>query len=47
MKDDKDLEFLINILNSDKPSELIKLNEDKIFEIIPYLSSCKNFNQNN
>ena len=41
------LDFLINILLSDKPSKNIKLNEKQIFEMIPELSACKNFNQNN
>ena len=41
------LDFLINILLSDKPSKNIKFNEKQIFEMIPELSACKNFNQNN
>lgn len=47
MKDNNDLEFLIEILSNDKPSELIKRNEEKIFELIPELFVCKGFNQNN
>lgn len=42
-----ELNFLITILTQDNPSELIINNEEKIFEIIPELSMCKNFNQNN
>lgn len=41
------LDFLINILLSDEPSKNIKFNEKQIFEMIPELSACKNFNQNN
>jgi len=41
-----EINFLINILLQDKPSEYIKKNEDQIFKIIPELSMCKNFNQN-
>ena len=41
------LDFLINILLSDKPSKNIKFNEKQIFEMIPESSACKNFNQNN
>lgn len=41
------MEFLLNILIQDKPSKLILDNEDKIFELIPELKLCKNFNQNN
>ena len=42
-----EINFLINILLQDKPSEYIKKNEHQIFKIIPELSMCKNFNQNN
>lgn len=41
------MEFLINILMKDKPSEFIKNNINKIIKIIPELSLCINFNQNN
>ena len=41
------LKFLIDILLEDKPSESIRNNEDEIFKMIPELSLCKNFNQNN
>ena len=41
------LDFLINILLKDKPSQYIKNNEKQIFDLIPELSMCKNFNQNN
>ena len=47
MKNNNDLDFLIDILSHDKPSEFIKSNEEKIFELIPELSLCKDFNQNN
>ena len=40
------MEFLLNILMQDKPSVFIR-NNDEIFKIIPELSICKNFNQNN
>lgn len=39
--------LLMNILTQDKPSELIRNNEDEIFKLIPELKKCKNFNQNN
>ena len=39
-------ENLIDILLQDKPSEIIRLNEDEIFKIIPELIKCKNFEQN-
>lgn len=42
-----DLKFLIDILLEDKPSESIRNNEEEIFKMIPELSLCKNFNQNN
>lgn len=38
---------LESILLSDKPSDLIKENEESIFEFIPELKICKGFNQNN
>ena len=38
---------LFEMLLSDKPSDVIKNNEDKIFLLIPELSLCKGFNQNN
>jgi len=37
---------LIIILQQDKPSEIIKLNEDELFKLIPELVKCKNFEQN-
>ena len=40
------LDELFEILLSDKPSELIKQNEDKIFSMIPELNDCKGFDQN-
>jgi len=40
------INFLINILSQDKPSEFIRNNEQEIFKIIPELSMCKDFNQN-
>ena len=40
------LDELFEILLSDKPSELIKANEDKIFSMIPELRDCKGFDQN-
>lgn len=40
------MEFLLNILSSDKPSEEIIKNSDEIFRMIPELSICKNFQQN-
>ena len=41
------MDFLINILLKDKPSEFIKNNINDIIQIIPELSFCINFNQNN
>lgn len=41
------MDFLINVLIQEKPSEFIKKNEDKIFELIPELKNCVGFNQNN
>ena len=38
---------LINILMSDRPSEEIKKNEEKVFLMIPELEKCKGFKQNN
>ena len=37
---------LKQILLSDKPSEIIKANEEEIFKMIPELYLCKGFNQN-
>lgn len=42
-----DINGLIDILLKEKPSESIRRQEKEIFEIIPELSLCKNFNQNN
>lgn len=41
------IDFLIDILLKDKPSEFIRNNEEKIFQIIPELRNCKYFCQNN
>ena len=41
------LDELYKILLSDNPSDSIKSNEERIFEIIPELRTCKGFNQNN
>lgn len=41
------LENLIDILLQDNASEIIRNNENEIFELIPELGRCKNFNQNN
>lgn len=41
------LEFLYQVLLSNKPSLLIKETEDVIFEMVPELQNCKGFNQNN
>ena len=41
------MEYLINILMQDTPSEIIIENEEQIFKVIPELKYCKNFNQNN
>lgn len=41
------LNLLNRILLSDKPSEMIKENEEYIFDLIPELQKCKNFNQHN
>ena len=38
---------LFSILLSEKPSILIKQNEEDIFKLIPELKRCKGFNQNN
>lgn len=40
-------DFLIEVLTQDKPSKIIKDNEEQIFEIVPELVLCKGFNQNN
>lgn len=42
-----DINSLIDILKQDKPSQYIISNEDYIFKIIPELSICKGFHQNN
>lgn len=42
-----DVKNLFNILLSDKPSELIKYHEEKIFLLITELEKSKGFNQNN
>lgn len=42
----KELDLFYKILLSDKPSELIKENEEYFFELIPDLKKCKGFNQN-
>lgn len=42
-----DINKLYEILLSDKPSEEIKNNEEKIFDLIPELKVCKGFDQNN
>ena len=41
------IDKLYEILMDDKPSILIKENEDYIFSLIPELKVCKGFNQNN
>ena len=41
------MDFLLDVLMQEKPSEIILDNEDKMFELIPELKMCKNFNQNN
>lgn len=41
------MDFLINILLEDKPSEAIRNNIDEIIKLIPELSLCIGFNQNN
>ena len=40
------MDFLLDILLQEKPSEFIR-NNDEILKIIPELSFCRNFNQNN
>lgn len=42
-----DISFLISILLENEPSKFIRENEEKIFKILPELSMCKNFKQNN
>lgn len=42
-----EFDFLKDILLQDNPSEMIRMNENKIFKIIPELSKCKDFKQNN
>lgn len=41
------MDKLYQIILSEKPSILIKENEDYIFSLIPDLKKCKGFNQNN
>ena len=41
------IEKLYNILLSEEPSNNIKKHEKEIFDLIPELKNCKNFNQNN
>lgn len=41
------IEELLDILVSDKPSEILKNNEESLFKLIPELRRCKGFNQNN
>ena len=41
------VEKLYKILMDDKPSDLIKVNEEYIFSLIPEIKLCKDFNQNN
>jgi tRNA nucleotidyltransferase (CCA-adding enzyme) len=36
---------LFDILLSDKPSDLIRANEEEVFEFIPELAKCKGFEQ--
>jgi tRNA nucleotidyltransferase (CCA-adding enzyme) len=38
---------LYNLLLSEKPSEQLKTHEKELFTLIPELSTCKGFNQNN
>ncbi len=41
------IEFLENILLSDRPSDFIIKNEEQLFSLIPELKKCKGFKQNN
>lgn len=41
------MEFLIYALSLEKTSEYLRKNKEKLFAIIPELSFCENFNQNN
>lgn len=41
------MEMLFDILISERPSQLIKENEDYIFSLIPSLQLCKGFEQHN
>ena len=41
------IENLYHILLSDKPSVLLKNNEEELFSLIPELEICKGFKQNN
>ena len=38
-------EELCEILTSEEPSELLRINKDKLFRLIPELRNCENFNQ--
>lgn len=44
---DDNLNLLFEALSSDKPSIIIKENEDYFFKLVPELKKCKGFNQNN
>ncbi len=46
-KSNMNLELFYKILLCDKPSKLIKENENYFFKLIPELKKCKGFNQNN
>lgn len=41
------MDYLVDVLSQEKPSDFIRKNSDEIFKIIPELSVCKDFNQNN
>ena len=41
------IEELYTILLSEKPSIILKTNEEELFKLIPELEMCKGFNQNN
>lgn len=38
---------LLDILTADKPSEGLRAHEDELFELIPELALCKDFDQHN
>lgn len=42
-----DIEKLFELLLNDNPSELLKENEEYLFNLVPELKICKGFNQNN